>query len=38
MSTEKDMIDYGTAIRDAFGYLLKTYPEVFVIRQGLWSP
>jgi pyruvate dehydrogenase E1 component beta subunit len=32
------MTDYGTAIRDAFAYLLKTYPEVFVIGQGLWSP
>jgi len=38
MSAEKDMTDYGTAIRDAFAYLLKTYPEVFVIGQGLWSP
>ena len=38
MSADKDMTDYGTAIRDAFAYLLKTYPEVFVIGQGLWSP
>jgi len=30
--------DYGTAIRSAFEYLLETYPEVFVIGQGLWSP
>ena len=29
---------YGTAIRSAFEYLLDTYPEVFVIGQGLWSP
>lgn len=29
---------YGTAILAAFEYLLSTYPEVFVIGQGLWSP
>ena len=29
---------YGTAIRDAFEYVLETYPEAFVIGQGLWSP
>lgn len=29
---------YGVAIREAFSYLLKKYPEVFVIGQGLWSP
>jgi pyruvate dehydrogenase E1 component beta subunit len=29
---------YGTAIRAAFEYLLETYPEVFVMGQGLWSP
>ena len=29
---------YGVAIREAFSYLLKNYPEVFVIGQGLWSP
>jgi pyruvate dehydrogenase E1 component beta subunit len=38
MSEDKKMTDYGTAIRDAFAYLLKKYPEVFVIGQGLWSP
>ena len=27
---------YGVAIRLAFEYLLETYPEVFVIGQGLW--
>ena len=32
------MTGYGQAIRDGFGYLLQTYPEVFVIGQGLWSP
>lgn len=31
-------INYGQAIREAFSYLLKCYPEVFVIGQGLWSP
>lgn len=30
--------NYGTAILAAFEYLLETYPEVFVIGQGLWSP
>lgn len=30
--------NYGTAICSAFEYLLDTYPEVFVIGQGLWSP
>lgn len=30
--------DYGSAIRQAFDYLLDNYPEVFVIGQGLWSP
>ncbi len=29
---------YGTAIRTAFEYILETYPESFVIGQGLWSP
>ena len=29
---------YSTAILDAYNYLLKNYPEVFVIGQGLWSP
>ena len=35
-ATEK--YNYGTAIRAAFEYLLSTYPEVFVMGQGLWSP
>lgn len=30
--------NYGTAMLSAFEYLLKNYPEVFVIGQGLWSP
>jgi pyruvate dehydrogenase E1 component beta subunit len=30
--------NYGTAIKSGFEYLLKNYPEVFVIGQGLWSP
>jgi len=30
--------NYGTAILSGFEYLLKNYPEVFVIGQGLWSP
>lgn len=29
---------YGAAIRDGFAHLLKNYPDVFVIGQGLWSP
>lgn len=30
--------NYGTAMLEAFEYLLENYPEVFVIGQGLWSP
>ncbi len=30
--------NYGTAMLSAFEYLLASYPEVFVIGQGLWSP
>lgn len=29
---------YGRAILAGFEYLLSSYPEVFVIGQGLWSP
>ena len=29
---------YSDAILSAFDYLLKNYPEVFVLGQGLWSP
>lgn len=29
--------NYGSAIREAFVYLLDTHPEVFVIGQGLWA-
>ncbi len=29
---------YGSAIREAFEYLLESRPEVFTIGQGLWSP
>jgi pyruvate dehydrogenase E1 component beta subunit len=29
---------YGEAIRQAFGYLMAKYPNVFAIGQGLWSP
>jgi acetoin:2,6-dichlorophenolindophenol oxidoreductase subunit beta len=29
---------YAEGIRAAFGYLLKTYSNVFAIGQGLWSP
>ena len=35
---EQNQTDYGTAIRDAFAYLLENHPDVFVIGQGLWSP
>jgi pyruvate/2-oxoglutarate/acetoin dehydrogenase E1 component len=31
-------ISYGEAIREGFGWLMRTYPEVFCIGQGLWSP
>lgn len=36
--SKETLTDYGTAIREAFAYLLKNYPEVLVIGQGLWSP
>ena len=29
---------YGQALRDGFAYVLRKYPEVFTIGQGLWSP
>jgi acetoin:2,6-dichlorophenolindophenol oxidoreductase subunit beta len=29
---------YAEGIREAFGYLFKTHPNVFAIGQGLWSP
>ena len=32
------MISYATAILEGFRYLLSSYPEVFVLGQGLWSP
>ena len=35
---EQIKISYGSAIREAFIYLLDTYPEVFVLGQGVWSP
>lgn len=31
-------ISFCDGIREGFRYLLNTYPEVFVIGQGLWSP
>jgi pyruvate/2-oxoglutarate/acetoin dehydrogenase E1 component len=31
-------MSYGVALLEAHRYLLSTYPEVFVIGQGLWSP
>jgi pyruvate dehydrogenase E1 component beta subunit len=30
--------NYGSAICAAFEYVLETYPEAFVLGQGLWSP
>jgi len=38
MNTQHQRLTYGTAILQAFEYLLANYPEVFVIGQGLWSP
>jgi pyruvate/2-oxoglutarate/acetoin dehydrogenase E1 component len=38
MSSELRRYNYGTAILAGFEYLLASYPEVFVIGQGLWSP
>jgi len=34
----KKIIRYDEAILKGFDYLLKVYPEVFIIGQGLWSP
>jgi pyruvate/2-oxoglutarate/acetoin dehydrogenase E1 component len=31
-------LSYGAAIRAGFEHLLATYPRVFVMGQGLWSP
>lgn len=31
-------MNYAEGIRSGFQYLLATYPEVFAIGQGLWSP
>ena len=31
-------ISYSEAILEGFEYLLKKYPEVFILGQGLWSP
>ena len=31
-------MSYGKAVLEAHRYLLSSYPEVFVIGQGLWSP
>lgn len=39
MNTEvTKSFDYGSAILNGFEFLLKNYPEVFVMGQGLWSP
>lgn len=38
MTINLEKHSYGTAIRSAFEYLLESYPETFVIGQGLWSP
>jgi len=36
--TNSTTTSYGHAIRSGFQYLLKNYPSVFTIGQGLWSP
>ena len=38
MAADTVVRTYGAAIRDGFAYLLRNYPETFVIGQGLWSP
>ncbi len=38
MSTNRVKLTYSDAILEAFEYLLKNYPEVFILGQGLWSP
>ena len=35
---KKKIYTYSEAINEAFKYILKKYPESFVIGQGLWSP
>ena len=34
----ENKVNYGTAILQAFEYLLENYENSFVIGQGLWSP
>src|SRR5687767_8238789 len=31
-------MNYGQAIREAHAHLLRNYPNVFVLGQGVWSP
>ena len=38
LTLDSSKFNYGSAICAAFEYLLRKYPEVFVIGQGLWSP
>jgi len=38
MSGDLNKVSYAKAILHGFTYLLETYPEVFVLGQGLWSP
>lgn len=38
MSHANKKTSYGQALRDGFAYVLRNYPEVFTIGQGLWSP
>ena len=38
MQSARNKFNYGEAIREGFHYILKNYPESFVIGQGLWSP
>ena len=38
VTENKQNLDYGTAIRHGFEYVLENYPETFIMGQGLWSP
>ena len=38
MTTTGRLVDYGSAIRLGFEYLLERHEDVVVLGQGLWSP
>ncbi len=38
MSNTSNTVDYGSAIREGFAYLLSQHDDVIAFGQGLWSP